>query len=68
MNKIKSGLTPQEEKVMDMLVNAWNEFSKIEATHPTEKQEFCDSLHRLQDLLAARIVRRDYPGYWRGNV
>lgn len=58
------GLTEQEGKVMDSLVNAWNEFTKLERTHPDECNYFADGINKCQNILAMRILRRDYPeGY-----
>ena len=55
------GLTEQEGKVMDSLVNAWNEFTKLERTHPSELTDFGGGIHKAQYQLAMRIMRRDYP-------
>jgi hypothetical protein len=60
----KDGLTEQEGKVMDNLVNAWNEFTKLEKTHPSETNDFMNAIHQCQNTLCMRILRRDYPkGY-----
>jgi hypothetical protein len=56
----KDGLTEQEGKVMDSLVDAWNEYVKLEKQHPTDIDEFCDGIHRCQHALTIRILRRDY--------
>lgn len=60
MNR-KDGLTEQEGKVMDSLVNAWNEFIKLERQHPCESDDFADGIHECQHQLVMRIMRRDYP-------
>lgn len=54
------GLTEQEGKVMDALVDAWNEFIKLGVTHPTEETDFMDGIHQCQNTLCMRILRRDY--------
>ena len=59
-----TGLTEEEQVVMDNLVAAFNAFYSLPRTHPSELQEFVNSIHRLQDLLVVRIVRRDYPDGW----
>ncbi len=59
-----TGLTEGEQRVSDHLVGAFNEFSKLDRTHPSEMDEFVSALHRLQDLLAVRIVRRQFPKGW----
>ena len=58
------GLTDEEGEVMDALceaVDAWNE---LERQHPDEDRDFYDAIHRLQDLLAVRVMRRLYPKAW----
>ncbi len=61
---LESGLTEGEQRVMDHLVDAFNLFSDLERTHPSEMDEFVSAIHRLQDLLAVRIVRRQFPKGW----
>lgn len=60
----KDGLTDQEGKVMDALINAWDAFMKLDRQHPSEVNDFADGIHRCQDLLAVRIARREYPEGW----
>jgi len=57
----KDGLTKQEGKVMDSLVNAWNAFIKLPKEHPSDTQDFCNGIHQCQHILMSRILRRDYP-------
>ena len=60
----KDGLTEQEGIVMDKLIDAWNEFLKLEVTHPSELTDFNNGIHLLQQILCMRVMRRDYPlGY-----
>lgn len=59
-----SGLLPKEQAVMDHLVEATNEFARLPRTHPSDMEEFIDGMHRCQQLLAMRIVRRLYAGVW----
>jgi hypothetical protein len=60
----KDGLNVQEGKVMDSLVNAWNEFIKLKKQHPCEYDDFADGIHKCQYQLIMRVMRRDYPeGY-----
>lgn len=58
------GLTANEGKVMDALIDTWNAFNKLERQHPGELKEFTDGVHKCQDLLALRVVRRCYPLGW----
>ncbi len=60
----EDGLTEREGKVMDALIMAWTEFSLLDIQHPNDQKDFCDSIHKCQDLLACRIARRHYPKGW----
>ncbi len=60
----KQPFTEQEQKIMDLLVEAHNKFIELETTHLMETTEWVSSLHKLQDLLGARILRRDYPNFF----
>lgn len=51
----------QEEKVLKMLAECWNEFLKLEVQHPAEQREFCDAIHRCQDLIGVRVARKYRP-------
>ena len=57
-------LTKEESDVMDLLVEAHNKFIKLEKTHGMETSEWVNNFHKLQDILIARVVRRDYPDYF----
>lgn len=53
----ETGFTDEEQRVMDAIVLAFNEFSKIERQHPDELRDFTDGIHRFhskfgQDHLA----------------
>ena len=50
-----------EEKVMKHLVNAINEFNKLESQHPNEKYDFIDGIHKCQYVLAMRYAREYKP-------
>lgn len=60
----KDGLTAAEGMVMDALFDAHEAYQMLPVEHPIEPSEWIVALHRLQDLLAVRIVRRDYPEGW----
>ena len=60
----RTGLTLKEQEVSDHLVNAWVKFAKLEKQHPDDINDFKDSIHRLQELMAMRVVRRAYPEGW----
>lgn len=59
-----TGFTQQEQKVMDHLVAAWNCFVELPVQHPSDNAEFRQQLHLLQYLMAARIVRRNFTGWF----
>lgn len=62
--KRKDGLTDEEGKVADLLIEAWNRYIKLPKQYPTEIDEFADGIHICQNLLAIRIARRCYPKGW----
>lgn len=54
-------MTPEEQKISDDIVSAWNGFVKLEPTHPDDIDEFRMAIHSLQKIIGMRILRRDYP-------
>jgi len=60
----RTGLTTKEQQVMDHLVEAVNQYAKLPIEHPHELDEFLQSIHRLQDMMAIRVARRCYSGGW----
>jgi len=60
----KTGLTDKEQEVMDHLVGAVTRYAQLEVQHPMEMDDFMDSIHRLQDLMAIRVTRRAFPNGW----
>lgn len=62
----QSGLTPDEQRVSDALVEAWNRFMVLKDAIPIdEHRDFQRAIHDAQRVLMNRIVRRLYPEYWR---
>ena len=61
-----SGLTQAETDVMSALNSAMTGFAALPRQHPDELREFVSAIHRLQDLMAARVVQRYFPYYWHG--
>lgn len=55
------GFTDKEQKIMNLLVEAHNNFLTLDQTHPTETIDWMNGIHKLQDLLGCRVLRRDYP-------
>jgi len=60
----RTGLSETEQEVMDALLLAYNKFCSLDRQHPDEGRDFTDGIHRLQDILAVRIARREYPEGW----
>ena len=58
---MKKPFTDKEQKIVNLLVEAHNNFIELNRTHPTEMTEWINNFHKLQDLLGARVLRRDYP-------
>ncbi len=49
---------------MDALVEAWNEYIKLEKQHPSDIDEFKNGIHKCQHALIIRVLRREFPeGY-----
>ena len=59
-----TGLSPQENIVMARIIKVYEAYNKLETQHQTEKQEVCDAVHKIQDLLAVRVCRRMFPEFW----
>lgn len=49
---------------MVALCEAVDAFEVLPKQHPDEERDFFDAIHRLQDLMATRAMRRLYPDYW----
>lgn len=58
------GLTLEEGRVMDALVNAVEEFKKLPVQHSSDLADVINSVHRVQDILATRVARRAFPAGW----
>lgn len=63
-----SGLTEQEQLVMNKIVEAYSEWLKLKMQHTSEIQFFVDAIHTLQSTLAMRVIRRSYPKYWISDI
>ncbi len=58
-----SGLTGHESDVMDRIIEAWDAFLRLEPG-AEDVREFRDAMHRMQAMLALRIVRRNFSSVW----
>jgi hypothetical protein len=59
--KLDKPFSEQEEKIMNLLIEAHTNFSELEQTHPSDINDWVFHLHGLQRLLGQRLLRRDYP-------
>lgn len=64
MRLTKTGLGIEEAKCMSNLIDCWNTFIAMERTHPDELNDFKEGIHKLESILALRVVRRLYPEGW----
>lgn len=60
-----SGMTPEENEVMNSLVAAWNLFTALPNNRADAHGDFCRSIHECQRIIAQRVVARRFPNYWR---
>lgn len=51
----------QEEKVLKLLAECWNEFLKLDTQHPDEMRDYCNGIHRCQDIIGLRFARESRP-------
>jgi hypothetical protein len=58
MNKT---ILKEESKILDMSVDIWDSFLKLERQHPDEINEMKDAVHRIQGLIAQRMIQRLCP-------
>lgn len=54
-------MSKREKKVLDYLVNAFNEFIKLDKQHPDELRDFTDGIHKCQYLIGMRVARKHEP-------
>lgn len=53
-------ITQQEAAIAQRLGDLWTEYLQMPVEHPTESREFCDAIHRCQDMILARAGRRAF--------
>lgn len=51
----------EEAKIIDLLSKAHNEYVKLNPTHPDDIKDWKDALHKLQDIVGRRLLRKAYP-------
>lgn len=55
-------LTPEEQKIMNLLAEAWNEFNKLQTFHRDMNPDFMRGIHQLQYIVASRPHFREQLG------
>ena len=58
------GLSSIEGRVHDALVEAVRAFRRVPRMTSSQVTEFCEAIHRAQDLLAGMAMSRLYPDGW----
>ena len=58
---MKKPFTIEEQKVLDLMLEAHSRFLELNVTHISETTDWVNAIHQLQHLLSARVLRRDYP-------
>lgn len=53
--------TAAEKETLNLLAKAHNSFVSEPAQHPDEVKEWVLAMHRLQDIVAHRILKRTNP-------
>jgi len=53
-----------EQIILEYTAEIWNCFNRLEAQHPMEKSEMCSALHRIQEMIGVRTLRRLQPNTW----
>ncbi|CQR09268.1 TPA: hypothetical protein ACTR19_001336 [Yersinia enterocolitica] len=51
-------LSADEQRVAQMLGDAWNQYLKLPIEHPCERDEFCRAIHVCQSIVLARPAVR----------
>ncbi len=59
-----SGLTKDEEMVLQCIAYACEHYNKLPIQHPTDMAEWNFGIHICQGLLMQRSARRSYPKQW----
>lgn len=59
-----SGMTEEENVCMTYILECYESFMSLPRQGDKEVEEFVEAMHRIQGLLAFRVVQRDYPDFW----
>lgn len=60
-----SGLTEAEQRVVDLLAEAWNAFMHVPVADADAITDFRRAIHEAQRIIACRAMAREHPEYWR---
>ena len=52
-------LTKRELRCINQLAKAWNIYSKLDALHASDADEFAQAIHVAQNIVMARIALRE---------
>jgi hypothetical protein len=58
---MEAPFTNEEKEVWDLLSKAHAGFLKLPVTHSSDGGDWCNAIHRLQDLISLRVLRREFP-------
>lgn len=61
---VRGGLTEDEATCMSHVLHAWEAWIALQRCRADEDQEFCRCVHGMQQLLALRVLSRQYPELW----
>ena len=53
-------LTDLERHAIDKTVELVNAYGLLQKIHPSDDVEFATAIHRIQDMIMSRPVRREY--------
>jgi hypothetical protein len=57
-------LTDGEEKVVNLLAAAWQEFENLPPQHPCDRSDFIHAIHAAQNIVLARPTQRAQGWRW----
>ncbi len=60
----KLGFTLEEQNAMNSIMRCYDAFLALPQEHPDKLRDIVDAIHRIQEKLALRVVRRLYPKGW----
>ena len=48
-----------ESTILDILAEAWNQFTELDVIHPQHSEDFCRAIHEAQRIVMCRPVSRE---------